>query len=62
VKLTVPVGTPEPGALAVTAAVNVTCWPLTDGFADEVTTVAVGSRFTVCASELDDPAKLESPE
>ena len=43
---TFPVGVPDPGALAVTAAVNVTDWPNTVGFTVAVTTVVVGSAVT----------------
>src|SRR3989442_2160774 len=31
-KVTVPVGTPVPGATGLTTAVNVTAWPITEGF------------------------------
>jgi hypothetical protein len=40
---TVPVGVPVAGAFALTVAVNVTGWPNTDGFADEVTVVVVAA-------------------
>ena len=39
-KVTVPVGVPEPGAFALTVAVNVTDWPNTDGLT-EVAVVVV---------------------
>jgi hypothetical protein len=39
-KTTEPVGVPEP---ALTVAVSVTDWPTTDGFADEVSEVLVGT-------------------
>jgi len=42
-KVTVPVGVPVAGATGLTAAVNVTPWPNTDGFADEVTVVVVAA-------------------
>jgi hypothetical protein len=53
---------PEPGATAVTVAVNVTDCPNTDGFADEVSAVLVAALFTVCVS-VDDvlPLKFVSP-
>jgi len=38
---TVPVRVPEPGATALTVAVNVTDWPNTDGLVEAVTAVAV---------------------
>src|ERR1017187_4217933 len=43
---TFPVGVPDPGALAVTAAVKVTDWPNTVGLTVAVTTVVVGSAVT----------------
>jgi hypothetical protein len=46
----VPVGVPDPGEVAVTVAVNVTDWPVTDGFAEEATAVVVAALFTVCVS------------
>ena len=47
-KVTVPVGVPDPGATALTVAVNVTDCPNSDGFTDEVTVVELLSLFTVC--------------
>jgi len=38
---TVPVRVPEPGATALTVAVNVTDWPNTDGLVEAVTAVVV---------------------
>ena len=35
--VTVPVGVPLPGELAVTVAVKVTDWPKTDGLPEDVT-------------------------
>src|SRR5438067_8227813 len=49
-KLIVPLGVPAPGAVAFTVAVNVTDWPNTDGFADELRLVDVLAWFTVCVS------------
>src|SRR5437016_3098340 len=40
-KATVPVGTPAPGATALTVAVNTTGWPHTDGFGVKETTTEV---------------------
>src|SRR6516164_6764232 len=40
-KVTVPVGVPDPGATALTVAVNVTDCPRADGFTDDITTVAL---------------------
>ena len=39
--VTVPVAVPLPGDTAATVAVNVTDWPNTEGFAEEVTVVVV---------------------
>jgi len=59
---TVPPGVPDPGALALTVAVNVTACPNTDGLADELTAVVVPSWFTVCVKSGDVlPLKLPSP-
>src|SRR5712692_3051548 len=44
--VTVPVGIPEPGAFAVTVAVNETGCPKTEGLTLETTVVVVSSRFT----------------
>jgi hypothetical protein len=41
--ITVPVGIPEPGALEVTVAVNVTDCPNTEGLAEEATSELVAS-------------------
>src|SRR5467141_159345 len=46
-KVTVPVGVPTPGGLAVTVAVKVTLCPDTEGLADELSPVVVASWFTV---------------
>ena len=40
-KVTLPVGVPDPGALALTVAVNVTACPKTDGLTDVLTVVVV---------------------
>jgi hypothetical protein len=42
-KVTVPVGVPDPGALAVMVAVNVTLCPTTEGLAEELSAVVVAS-------------------
>ncbi len=41
VKVTVPVGVPDPGEAAVTVAVKVTVWPTGAGFCDDDTVVVV---------------------
>ena len=46
-KVTVPVGVPVPGAVAVIVAVKMTDWPKTEGLADEVTAVVVLALLTV---------------
>ncbi len=61
-KVTVPVGVPAPGLLAVTVAVKVTDCPDTDGLAEELTDVAVLAFFTVWVSALEVlPVKVASP-
>ena len=42
-KVTVPVGMPAPGALALTVAVKVTDWPNTEGVTEEITVDVVES-------------------
>ena len=58
-----PVGiVPVPGELTVTVAVNVTDWPNTDGFSDEVRAVLVLAWFTTCDTAPEVlVAKLVSP-
>ena len=53
--VTVPVGVPAPGATGETVAVNVTDWPNTEGFCDEVTAVVVSALFTTCGLPVSDP-------
>ena len=56
---TVPVGVELP----LTVAVKVTVWPAVDGFTDEITTVLVGTPFTVCVNAAETLlAKVASPE
>ena len=45
--VTVPVGVPLPGELAVTLAVKVTDWLKTEGLAEETKAVVVASLLTV---------------
>jgi hypothetical protein len=60
--VTVPVGVPAPGDTGATVAVNVTDWPKTAGFAEEVTLVVVAVWLTVWATTADVLAvKLVSP-
>src|SRR5580704_1052685 len=51
--ITVPVGVPLPGALAVTVAVKVMLWPKTTVAADDLTVTVVGSSFTFWANGVD---------
>ena len=44
----VPVGVPVPGARVVTAAVNVTDCPVTEGFTEDATAVDVAAAPTPC--------------
>src|SRR5438309_7441 len=61
-KVTDPVGVPEPGANTLTVAVNVTDCPNVEGFADEVTTVCVMARWTIWWNTPDVlPLKFGSP-
>ena len=62
-KVTVPVGVPDPGAVALTVAVAMICWPKTLGFGETVTATVGTSRFTICVNGKDVFAlKLLSPE
>jgi hypothetical protein len=47
VKVTVPLGVPDAGAVGLTAAVKVTLWPNLDGLAEELTAVVVAPCWTV---------------
>ena len=59
---TVPLGVPLPGPLAAIITVNVTFWPSTDGFAEEVSTVLVVALPTVCVTAVEVlVARLPSP-
>jgi hypothetical protein len=58
VKVTMPVGIPEPGVFAATDAVKVTLWPVTDGLTDEITDVVVLSMFTTWVG-LSEPEEVE---
>ena len=57
VKVTVPVGIPEPGALVVTFAQTSTDSPQTDGFGSTETRVVVSAGSTVTAALPTEPAK-----
>ena len=50
--VTAPVGTPVPGAVAVTVAENVTGWLYTDGLAEEVSATDVAAAFTTSGALL----------
>jgi hypothetical protein len=51
-KVTVPAGTPVPGGVAVTAAINVTVGLSVAGLADELTAVLVAAVLTTSAAEF----------
>ena len=60
--VTVPVAVPAAGKTALTVAVNVTDWPNTDGFTEELTAGELFPLFTVCVMADDVLAlKLLSP-
>ncbi len=64
-KVTVPLGVPAPGDTAATAALKVTAWPNTDGFAVELTVVVLDALLTTCGEPESLPLLLEksvSPE
>jgi len=58
--MTVPVGVPVPGAVAVTVAVKVTDCPKTEGLTEELTAVVVLALLTVCV-KLDEALALKLP-
>ncbi len=61
-KVTVPVGVPEPGASVVTVAHTVTDSPHTDGSGDAVTAVVVvAAAFTVTVAVPVDGLKQAAP-
>jgi len=60
-KVTVPVGVPEPGAGTVTAAVKVTGLPYIDGLDEETTNVLVLAFLTTRHRVLLLLVKLSSP-
>ena len=61
--VTVPVGVPEPGEVALTVAVALTCWPKTLGFGERFTVTVGTSKFTICENGEELFAlKLLSPE
>ena len=61
--VTVPVGVPEPGGVALTMAVAVTDWPKTLGFGERFTVTVGTSKFTICENGEELFAlKLLSPE
>ncbi|GAA1173953.1 hypothetical protein GCM10009578_014720 [Streptomyces rhizosphaericus] len=61
VKVTVPVGTPPPGATATTVAVKVTFWPKVDGFGEGVSKVLLFALATVIDPVTDEPCTPASP-
>ncbi len=61
VKLTVPVGTPAPGAIGATLALTVTGSPYVEGSGVVVTVVVVAAWLTVCVALLREGSKVASP-
>ncbi len=61
VKVTVPVGVPAPGAMAVTVAVKVTASATTEGFNEDVSAVVVLALFTVTPTLPELTPRLASP-
>ena len=59
-KVTLPVGVPLPGDVALTVAVKVTLCPNTDGLAEEATRVVVLALLTVCV-KVDEALALKLP-
>ena len=60
-KVTVPVGVPAPGAAAESESVTMKCWPVTAGFALEVSPWETASLATVTLLEPDEASKFASP-
>ncbi|WP_285684410.1 hypothetical protein [Actinoplanes sp. NBRC 103695] len=60
-KVTDPVGVPEPGGVAATVAHTSTDWPVTEGSGADTTVVVVAAGFTVTLTVPTDPAIPESP-
>src|SRR5206468_11284627 len=60
-KVTFPVGVPEPGLLAVTVAVKVTDCPDTDGLAEELTPVVVPRRVVGVGGADGVPWRFAAP-
>ena len=58
--VTVPVGTPVPGATGATVAVSVTACPRDEGLGDVVSVVVV-SAFTTCVTAADVLARKFPP-
>ena len=50
---TLPLGVPVPGDTAVTVAVNVTDWPDSEGFVEELNAIEVAALFTVWLKLLE---------
>jgi hypothetical protein len=60
-KVTVPVGTPLPGATAATVPVKTTACPVTEGLGSPTTVVTVLACNTVVAAMPALPVKRASP-
>ena len=62
VKLTVPVGVPEPGEVALTVAVKVTTWFRAEAFGEELTTTVLEALLIVSPKPIELlPEKFVSP-
>ena len=60
--VTVPVGVPDPGAVALTVAVAIIGWPKTLGFGETLIAIVARSTFTICVNGAELLAlKLLSP-
>ena len=59
--VTLEVGTPPPGDVAVTVAVKVTVWPKTVLDADELTCVFVAALLTTCGAAVLLPVLFDQP-
>ena len=60
-KVAVPVGTPAPGDIATTVAVNVTDCPTIDGLSEEVIVVPDPDWLTTCMIKPEPMLKFASP-
>ena len=60
--VTVPVGVPPPGAIALTTAANVVAWPAVAGLGEALTVTVVLALLTVCVTTAELlPVKRPAP-